>query len=103
MLTEGINRSLLFSPGFVARRVKRPWIRGARGSASKGVLGHYVEHGGGALWAAQQSRRGLARCDGKLGRKAGQYISPTSCVTQFRSLLADIGWAPDRKSDRMLV
>jgi hypothetical protein len=70
MLTEGINRSLLFSPGFVARRVRRPWIRGARRSVSRGVLGHYVEHGGGALWAAQQSRRGLARCGGKLGRKA---------------------------------
>jgi hypothetical protein len=51
----------LFSPGFVARRVRRPWIRGARRSARAGVLGQYVEHGGGALWAAQRRRRGLIR------------------------------------------
>jgi len=60
------------SPGFVARRVRRPWIRGARRSARAGVLEQYVEHGGGALWAAQRRRRGLiASRSRKLVRYAG--------------------------------
>ena len=51
----GIGANPHFSPGFVARRVRRPWIRGARRSARGGVLGQYVEHGD----QAQRRRHGL--------------------------------------------
>ena len=58
----------LFSHRFVARRVRRRWIRGARSSARGGVLEQYVEHGE----QAQRSRRGLiARRSRKLVRNAG--------------------------------
>jgi hypothetical protein len=57
-----------FSSGFVARRVRRLWIRGARRSASGSILGQYVEHGD----QAQRRRRGLSACRSrKLMRNAG--------------------------------
>jgi hypothetical protein len=44
-----------FSHSFVAKRVRRLRIRGARRSARAGVLEQYVEHGD----QAQRSKRGL--------------------------------------------
>jgi hypothetical protein len=60
--------NLHFSSGFVARRVRRPWIRGARRSARGGVLGQYVEHGD----QAQRRRHSLiTRRSRKSMRNAG--------------------------------
>jgi hypothetical protein len=65
------DTSLLFSSGFVARRVRRLGFHTrheARWSARGGVLEHYVEHGD----QAQQSRRSLIACRRrKLVRNAG--------------------------------
>ena len=58
-----------FSHRFVARRVRGPWIRGARSSARGGILEQYVEHGG----RAQRRRHGLiARRSRKGVRNAGR-------------------------------
>ena len=95
MLTEGIDRSLLFSPGFVASE-DSVLTRRAPVEAYLGIT------------SSTATKRNEVDAACALRRKAGEkgrlvdYPS-TSCVKQFRSLLADIGWAPDRKSDRMLV
>ena len=57
-----------FSPGFVARGRRRPWIRGAGSSARGSVLEQYVEH----VERAQRSRHGLiVPRSRKLVRNAG--------------------------------
>jgi hypothetical protein len=57
-----------FSYCFVARRVRRLWVRGARRSARGGILEQYVEHGD----QAQRSRRGLITRRSRKGvRNAG--------------------------------
>jgi hypothetical protein len=64
-----MNASPQVSPSFVARRVRRPWIRRGRRSAHADVLRQYVEPRR-TFCAAQRSRRGPARCN-KLVRLAG--------------------------------
>ena len=65
---NSIASSLHFSHSFVARRVRRPWIRGARSSARGSILEQYVEHGE----RAQRSRHGLiARRSRRSVRNAG--------------------------------
>jgi hypothetical protein len=64
MLSWRQSASPKFSYSFVARRVRRPWIRGARRSARGGPK--RIEHGD----QAQRRRRGLARCGGKGARNA---------------------------------
>ena len=60
------------SHSFVARRVRRPWIPGARCSARGSVLGQYAEHGECPLGQAQRRRRGLlTRRSRKCVRYAG--------------------------------
>jgi hypothetical protein len=66
-----------FSHPFVARRVRRLWIRGARWSARGGILGQYVEHDG----RAQRSRHGLIARRSRRGVRSPGWDCPVCFVT----------------------